>query len=373
MKFTVSREALLRPLQLVAGVVEKRSTMPVLSNVLIQVMGNQLVLTGTDTEVEMIGRVTLVEPADDGEVTVPAKKLLDLCKSLPDDAFITFTLVDERVLMKSGRSRYNLTSLSADGFPNVEEEQDDNGVLSFVIRQGDLKQVIDSTSFSMAQQDVRYYLNGMLFELEQNILRTVSTDGHRLAMGTVNAQINGIAEGEKKQIIVPRKGVMELVRLLNTPEDEIMVSLTSNHIRVVTSDFTFTSKLVDGKFPDYQRVIPQNGDKEMVADRQQLKATLSRAAILTNEKFRGIRATFKDGNLQILANNPDQEEAEENMSVDYNYAELEIGFNVNYLLDVLNNLNCEQISIVMNDSNSSSLVKDFDSDQAVYVVMPMRL
>ena len=367
MKFTVSREALLRPLQLVAGVVEKRTTMPVLSNVLIQIEGNQLTLTGTDMEVEMVGRVTLVEPAQEGTITVPAKKLLDLTKSLPDDAFITFHVEEDRVLMKSGRSRYNLTSLPGDDFPNVQHDQ---GELAFSILQGDLKRGIDATSFSMAHQDVRYYLNGMLFELEQNVLRTVSTDGHRLAMAAVPAKID-IAD--KKQVIVPRKGVMELVRLLNDPESEIQISLSTNHIRVVTTDFSFTSKLVDGKFPDYQRVLPRGGDKEMIADRQQLKATLSRAAILTNEKYRGIRLIFDNGNLQVLANNPEQEEAEENMMIDYQSERLEIGFNVNYVLDVLGNLNCEQVSLMMSDSNSSSLLKDFDSDDAMYVVMPMRL
>ena len=367
MHFTIQREALLKPLQLVAGVVERRQTLPVLSNVLLVVQGQQLSLTGTDLEVELVGRVQLEEPAEPGEITVPARKLMDICKSLPNDALIDIKVDEQKLLVKAGRSRFTLSTLPASDFPSVEESQ---GSLNFAVGQGKLRRLIERTSFAMAQQDVRYYLNGMLLEVSRNTLRAVSTDGHRLALCSMTAPIE---QDDRHQVIVPRKGILELARLLTDPEGMVSIVLGQHHIRATTGEFTFTSKLVDGKFPDYERVLPKGGDKVVVGDRQALREAFSRTAILSNEKYRGIRLQLAAGQLKIQANNPEQEEAEEEISVDYDGSSLEIGFNVSYLLDVLGVMTTEQVRLILSDSNSSALLQEAGNDDSSYVVMPMRL
>ncbi|WP_070884859.1 DNA polymerase III subunit beta [Pseudomonas sp. D1-3] len=367
MHFTIQREALLKPLQLVAGVVERRQTLPVLSNVLLVVEGQQLSLTGTDLEVELVGRVALEDAAEPGEITVPARKLMDICKSLPADALIDIRVDEQKLLVKAGRSRFTLSTLPANDFPTVEEGP---GSLTFSLVQSKLRRLIERTSFAMAQQDVRYYLNGMLLEVQTGILRAVATDGHRLAMCSMEATIQ---QDGKHQVIVPRKGILELARLLTEQDGEVSIVLGQHHIRATTGEFTFTSKLVDGKFPDYERVLPRGGDKLVVADRQGLREAFSRTAILSNEKYRGIRLQLAAGLLKIQANNPEQEEAEEEIAVDYNGSALEIGFNVSYLLDVLGVMTTEQVRLILSDSNSSALVQEADNDDSAYVVMPMRL
>jgi DNA polymerase-3 subunit beta len=367
MHFTIQREALLKPLQLVAGVVERRQTLPVLSNVLLVVEGQQLSLTGTDLEVELVGRVSLEEPAEPGEITVPARKLMDICKSLPNDALIDIRVDEQKLLVKAGRSRFSLSTLPANDFPTVEEGP---GSLTLSLSQSKLRRLIERTSFAMAQQDVRYYLNGMLLEVQTGILRAVATDGHRLAMCSMAAEIE---QTERHQVIVPRKGILELARLLTEQDANVSIILGQHHIRATTGEFTFTSKLVDGKFPDYERVLPRGGDKLVVADRQGLREAFSRTAILSNEKYRGIRLQLVAGLLKIQANNPEQEEAEEEIAVDYNGNQLEIGFNVSYLLDVLGVMTTDQVRLILSDSNSSALVQEADNDDSAYVVMPMRL
>lgn len=368
MHFTIQREALLKPLQLVAGVVERRQTLPVLSNVLLVVEGQQLSLTGTDLEVELVGRVTLEDAAEPGEITVPARKLMDICKSLPGDAVIDIRVDEQKLVVKAGRSRFTLSTLPANDFPTVEEGP---GSLTFNLVQSKLRRLIDRTSFAMAQQDVRYYLNGMLLEVGNGTLRAVATDGHRLAMCSLS---NGVPEAQDRhQVIVPRKGILELARLLTEQDGEVSIVLGQHHIRATTGEFTFTSKLVDGKFPDYERVLPKGGDKLVIGDRQILREAFSRTAILSNEKYRGIRLQLSNGLLKIQANNPEQEEAEEEVQVDYNGGSLEIGFNVSYLLDVLGVMGTEQVRMILSDSNSSALVQEADNDDSAYVVMPMRL
>lgn len=366
MKFVISREALLRPLQLVAGVVEKRQTLPVLSNVLLEVQGQQLSLTGTDLEVELVGRVTLDEVGQEGEITVPAKKLMDICRSLPDGSQIEVEQEDQRVNVRSGRSRFTLSSLPATEFPNVENIA---GEKTFALAQGALRRVIDRTSFAMAQQDVRYYLNGMLFEVGPNGLRTVATDGHRLA--TCNVEISG--PDTAQQIILPRKGVLELAKLLSDPEASVSLSLSTNHLRAHTEAFTFTSKLVDGKFPDYNRVIPKNGSNVLLADRTELRQVFNRTAILSNEKYRGVRLVLEQDLLKVFANNPEQEEAEESVAVEYRGDDLEMGFNVSYLQDVMGVLDTQLVKMTLSDPNSSALLEEPEGGDAMYVVMPMRL
>lgn len=366
MKFVISREALLRPLQLVAGVVEKRHTLAVLSNILLVAKDGHLSLTGTDLEVELIGRAILDEVIVEGEVTVPAKKLMDICRSLSDGAQIEIGLEDQHVVVRSGRSRFTLSTLPANEFPSIEKLENEQ---SFVIDQSLLRRAIDRVSFAMAQQDVRYYLNGMLFEVDNNSLRTVATDGHRLATCIVN--INGL--DTQQQLILPRKGVLELAKLLTNPEATVTVSLSGNHLRAQTDDYSFTSKLVDGKFPDYSRVIPRNGSNILQADRTELRQAFNRAAILSNEKYRGVRLLLENDSLKVFANNPEQEEAEEALAVNYQGDQLEMGFNVTYLQDVMTVLDTEQVKITLSDANSSALLEEPEGSDAQYVVMPMRL
>jgi len=341
--------------------------LPVLSNVLLVVQGQQLSLTGTDLEVELVGRVQLEEPAEPGEITVPARKLMDICKSLPNDVLIDIKVDEQKLLVKAGRSRFTLSTLPANDFPTVEEGP---GSLTCNLEQSKLRRLIERTSFAMAQQDVRYYLNGMLLEVSRNTLRAVSTDGHRLALCSMSAPIE---QDDRHQVIVPRKGILELARLLTDPEGMVSIVLGQHHIRATTGEFTFTSKLVDGKFPDYERVLPKGGDKLVVGDRQALREAFSRTAILSNEKYRGIRLQLAAGQLKIQANNPEQEEAEEEISVDYEGSSLEIGFNVSYLLDVLGVMTTEQVRLILSDSNSSALLQEAGNDDSSYVVMPMRL
>ncbi len=369
MHFSISREAILKPLQLVTGVVERRQTLPVLSNVLLSLgADSQLTITGTDLEVELSGTIAVSGPSRSGDITVPARKLVDICKSLAEDASLEFMVDDGKMVIKSGRSRFSLATLPATEFPVTEEEP---GTCELSLSQSALKSLLEGTSFAMAQQDVRYYLNGMLFEVTAQHLRVVATDGHRLAMQTMPAHAN---VDSPLQVILPRKGVIELARLLTGDEESVAVVFGRNHVKARTMDYTFTSKLVDGKFPDYNRVLPKGGDKHVLGDRQELKLAFARASILSNEKYRGVRLLLSDGEIRILANNPDQEEAEESVSVDYVGEPLEIGFNVSYLVDVLGVLSSEKVKISMHDSNSSALLEAAGGEaDALYVVMPMRL
>lgn len=367
MQFEISREALIKPLQLVTGVVERRQTLPVLSNVLLVLDKNVLSLTGTDLEVELVGRVEVSGATKPGEITVPARKLMDICKALPDDASLKFDIDDSKAVIRNGRSRFSLATLPANDFPSVE---DSPGNLELTLPQRTLKTMLDSTSFAMAQQDVRYYLNGLLLEVSADYLRVVATDGHRLALHTEKL---ATAAKAKTQVIIPRKGILELSRLLTDGDEEVSLLIGANNIRAKTRNFTFTSKLVDGKFPDYDRVLPKGGDKILVADRQDLRQALTRTAILSNEKFRGIRLLLSKDELKIVANNPEQEEAEEIVSVEYQYSPLEIGFNVSYLVDVLSVLSSSSVQLVLSDSNSSVLIQATQDSPSIYVVMPMRL
>lgn len=369
MKFSVSRDTLLKSLNLVAGVVERRQTLPVLANVLMVLEGDRLSLTGTDLEVELVGRVQLSGAGEAGEITVPARKLTDICKSLPEESTIDFTVAEGKATVVSGRSRFTLSTLPAREFPNVE---DSIGTHQLTLKQGQLKRLIDRTGFAMAQQDVRYYLNGMLWELEEDKLRVVATDGHRLAMCTLLEKVAVKGDGHT-QVIIPRKGVLELGRLLMEEQEEVSIVIGTNHIRAVTEGFTFTSKLVDGKFPDYQRVLPRSADKIVLGSRLDLRQAFTRTAILSNEKYRGVRLKLAENTLDILANNPEQEEAEETVPVEYAGEPLEIGFNVSYLLDVLGVLSGEKVKLSLADPNSSALLEESEEGDSLYVVMPMRL
>lgn len=367
MKFTISRENFLQPLQLVSGAVERRHTLPILSNVLIKVSDNSLWLTGTDLEVELISNVTLTGDHEEGEITVPAKKLFDICRGLSDESEIQFSVDGNKAVIRSGRSRFTLSTLSANDYPNLEDWE---GEVEFEISKANLKHLIDSVSFSMAQQDVRYYLNGMSLETEEHIIRTVATDGHRLALCRMSYDEASLPT---RQVIIPRKGVLEISRLIEADDKLLKVQIGANHIRIFSNDFIFTSKLVDGRFPDYRRVLPKDGDKIIEASKDVLKNAFARASILSNEKFRGVRLNLSSGELKITANNPEQEEAEEIVDITYEGDDLEIGFNVAYLIDVFNTLNTENVKLSLSDANSSALIEDANDDSALYVIMPMRL
>ena len=366
MKTIIKREEMLGPLQQVIGAVERRQTLPILGNVLLKSNAGTLTLTATDLEIEMVSRVDS-STSEDFQTTLPARKLLDICKALPDGSDIEFSIEENRAVLTSARSRFTLATLPATDFPGLDEIEEQQ---SFSIPQSKLKELFDNTAFAMAQQDVRYYLNGILVEISPDLIRLVATDGHRLALSNYPSEISVSSE---KQIIIPRKGVLELSRLLDNSESPAKIVLSQNHIRVETARLVFTSKLIDGKFPDYKRVIPVDGNKILEVNRESLKNSLSRIAILSNEKYRGIRLTLASGNLSIQANNPDQEEAEEEISVVYDDSEMEIGFNVTYIIDVLNVLDSENVYIKLKDANSSCIISDSEDSESLYVVMPMRL
>ncbi len=366
MKTIINREDILTPLQNVIGAVERRQTLPILGNVLLKSINAELTITTTDLEIEMISQLEASSP-DDFQTTIPARKLLDICKALPEQAKIEFNIEDNRVTLTSGRSRFALSSLPASDFPGLDEIDEQQ---SFELPQNRLKSLFDSTAFAMAQQDVRYYLNGILVDISTNLVKLVATDGHRLALSEYKTDINLT---NSKQIIIPRKGVLELSRLLDNSDSPAKITLSQNHIRVQAGRLVFTSKLIDGKFPDYNRVIPIDGNRVMEVNRELLKHSMNRIAILSNEKYRGIRLTLSAGNLSIQANNPDQEEAEEEISVSYDDADMEIGFNVTYLIDVLNVLDSENVFVRFKDANSSCIISDSEDSNSLYVVMPMRL
>ncbi len=369
MKLTIERETLLKPLQLIAGIVEKKQTLAVLANALFVVKDQTLTITATDLEVELIARIALSAPATPGKITIPARKLIDICRNLPDAEAITITINNNKVNVSAARSRFSLATLPADEFPNVEISQN---TAEFLIPECDFRFLLDRTHFCMAQQDVRYYLNGLLLEINNGYLNSVATNGHRLAWTSLAQQA---ANDELLRVIIPRKGVLELLKLLGQSDDKVTVSLGQNHICVESADYKLISKLIDGQFPDYDRVIPKNGDKVITLNRDSLKQMLSRVAILANEKYRGVRVQLRENLLILSANNPEQEEAEEECKLEYIGEELDIGFNVSYLLDVLSSVPTGDVKLTFSDPTSSVLLESAveEDHSCKYVVMPMRL
>ena len=365
MKLSAARDVLLKPLQAVIGVVERRQTMPILSNVLLVAKDGELAVTATDLEVELVAQAE-VAVADGGEITVSGRKLLDICRALPEGSDIDMSVSGEKLVVRSGRSKFSLATLPAAEFPSVE---DIKAGQTIEVDQETLGRLIEKTHFSMAQQDVRYYLNGMLLETGGKFLRAVATDGHRLAM--CEAELDG-ASLDEQQVIVPRKGVLELQRLMSG-EGSLNIELGPNHVRIQLEGIRFTSKLIDGRFPEYDRVIPKESSNELSADRESFKAALQRTAILSNEKYRGIRLIIRDSGVVMQAHNPEQEEAEEELEVQYSGEDIEIGFNVNYLLDALGAVSGDEVTLSVLDGNSSCLIRQPGRDDCKFVVMPMRL
>ena len=366
MNLSFSREQILIPLQHVIGAVEKRQTVPILANVLFREEQGALQIVATDLEIELKVQ-TDIPCSEPIHTTVPARKLLDISKNLPDEATIKASIKEDRVTLTSGRSRFVLASLPGSDFPALEKITAET---SFEVPQKDLRSLIERTAFAMAQQDVRYYLNGLLLESKGQLLRTVATDGHRLALADAEMS-DALPEG--KQIIVPRKGILELQRLLEDSESPATVKISSNHISVELPNLQFTSKLIDGRFPDYERVMATGGDKLILADRQILRQSLTRTSVLSNEKYRGVQFTAESGTLRVQTQNPDKEEAEDEVEIEYTGESLTVAFNVNYLLDALNALTSEKVQLILKDEVSSCVLQDQNSELCKYVIMPMRL
>lgn len=368
MKLTISKESLLEQLTYVVGAVEKKHTSKILENILIQVSENNLKLVGTDLEIEMSAKLN-VQAEESGQITAPARKLFDICKALPPDCFVLLEMKDDRLHITGLRSRFELTTLPADDYPLLDDIPIQNEIN---IPEKDFKLLMEKVSFSMANQDVRYYLNGLLLELMGNKIVAVSTDGHRLAISELS--ISGKTKEEVIKIIVPRKGILELTKLLDsTSSVDVDVQISGNHIRVNKDNIRFTSKLIDGKYPDYQAAIPANNNYKIELERDKFRDTLSRVAILSNEKFRGIRLRLNNNVMSLHSNNPENESAEEEIDINYSGDTFEIGFNVTYLLEAVNHLEGKIVTLELSSPDTSALLHSSDDTQTRYVVMPIRL
>lgn len=368
MFFETSRSALLTPLKMIAGVVERKQTLPILANALVKVEDRSLSLIATDSEIEVSYQMS-VEAGSDGSTTLPALKLFDICRSLSDDAPVQVNLEEgeSKAQVKSGRSRFSLVTLPAEDFPSSEELQTD---LSFSLPQGTLKRLFAKTQYAMAQQDVRYYLNGLLMDLSiPGQLNVVATDGHRLALVSESFEV----EGGGQQVIIPRKTVLELGRLLEDSDEPVEIALGGSHICFKLPQLTMRSKLIDGRFPDYFGVIPARTENELSVDCIQLKQALGRTVILSDERYKGVRLSLSTGHLLISVHNTEQEEAEEDLDADYRGDSLEIGFNAQYLSDALGAVDTPQVELYFNDPNSSCLLRPKGDESVKYVIMPMRL
>jgi DNA polymerase-3 subunit beta len=363
---TAERDALLKPIQTVSGIVERRHTLPILSNLLIKKTGGELSFLATDIEVQISTRAEC-EAGQDVATTVAARKLLDILRALPASSTIALELNNKKLNIKAGKSRFALQTLAAEDFPTVAQATDFKA--GFSLPQKQLKSLIALVQYAMAQQDIRYYLNGLLLIADKTQVRVVATDGHRLAYAALPVE----AASEKTEVIIPRKTVIELERLLEDSEDPIRIDIAPTQVRFQFGNVELVSKLVEGKFPDYQRVIPQGYKNHFNISREELIGCLSRAAILTNEKFKGVRCVVGDGSLKISCTNTDQEEAQEEAEIDYKGDAIDIGFNVTYLLDVLNHIKAETVTVSLGDANSSALITSGDNTEFKYVVMPMRI
>ena len=366
MEFSVKRDVFLGGVQKTLGIVDRRTSMPVLNNVLIRAEADRIRIVATDREIGLIADYE-AQVVKDGEITLPARKLHDILRALPEDGTVVLSVDGDKATVRCGRSRFTLATLPAGDFPTLEDLPFTGDIR---VPQGALRSLIERTHFAMAQQDVRYYLNGLLLEVGPGVLRLVATDGHRLAFQELQTGVDAV---EARQVIVPRKGVLELLRLLADSDAEAVLKLGANHIRVAIGDIRFTSKLIDGKFPDYQRVIPREGSRVVIADRVALRNALTRTSLVLTDKTQGIRLQLDDWILRTQAQNPDQEEAEEEVEINYNGGPLEIGFNGGYLLDALGALGGELAKLSFSDASSSCLIEEADGGGGKHVIMPMRL
>ncbi|MES2934812.1 MAG: DNA polymerase III subunit beta [Pseudomonadota bacterium] len=361
------RDTLLRPLQIVSGIVERRHTLPILANILIRKDGEKVSFLSTDIEVQITTHAQIGAGSDVVATTVAARKLLDILRALPDSGDVSMTLLNKRLTVQTGKSRFALQTLAAEEFPTVAQAEHYHTKVT--LPQKMLKHLFNMVHFSMAQQDIRYYLNGLLLVVDGKNVIAVATDGHRLAF----CQVETEQEFARQEVIIPRKTILELQRLLDENDDPVDLEIAANQVKLTFADIELISKLVEGKFPDYNRVVPKGYKNNFTIGRDELLRSLQRAAIMTSDKFKGVRVIVTPGSMKISSTNADQEEAVEELEIDYGGDSVDIGFNVTYLLDVLNNLKCDQINIALGDSNSSALISIPDNTDFKYVVMPMRI
>ena len=362
-----SKDALLRPLQIVSGIVERRHTLPILANILIRKDGEKISFLSTDIEVQITTHANVGSGADVAATTVAARKLLDILRALPDASEVALSLTNKRMTVQAGKSRFALQTLSAEEFPTVTQADHFNA--SLTLPQKTLKHLFNMVHFSMAQQDIRYYLNGLLLVVDGKHVIAVATDGHRLAF----CQVETTQEFMRQEVIIPRKTIIELQRLLEENDEPVKIDIANNQVKLTFGDVELISKLVEGKFPDYTRVVPKGYKNNFTLGRDQLLRSLQRAAIMTSDKFKGVRCIVEPGSMKVSSTNADQEESVEEIEIDYGGDSVDIGFNVTYLLDVLNNLKCDNINIALGDANSSALLTIPENPDFKYVVMPMRI
>jgi DNA polymerase-3 subunit beta len=360
-----TRDALLKPLQVVSGIVERRQTLPILANILVRKDGERVSFTATDLEIQIQTSADIGAGKDAAATTVAARKLVDILRALPESD-VALSLSNKKLAIASGKSRFNLQTLAAEEFPTVAQAE---FTADFTLPASTFKYLLSMVHFAMAQQDIRYYLNGMLLVVDGTTVRAVATDGHRLAL----CEVTKDGASSKIEAIIPRKTVLELSRLLPDTDDPVRVQMAANQVKFSFGDIELVSKLVEGKFPDYQRVLPAANTKVFAIGREDLMHALQRAAILTTDKFKGVRMVLATGSLKITSTNADQEDAQDELEIDYTGDGLDIGFNVNYLLDVLANLKNEQIRFSLGDALGSALITMPDSEKFKYVVMPMRI
>lgn len=367
MLININRDDLLKPLQAIAGVVERRHTLPILSNVLIESTGSTVTFTATDLEIQITVSMANSAPLNPFTITTSARKLLDICRALPDGSQLALDLTAARLKIKAGGSQFNLQTLPADDFPKLKSATEAPAIIT--VPQDSFKKLIHRVHYAMAQQDIRYYLNGLLLLIEPTNIKMVTTDGHRLALAAL--ELN--TPHAQQEVILPRKTITELVKLLEDDPAPLSIEIRPTQAKFVFANTTFETKVIDGKFPDYQKVVPQGYTKKITIDRLTLLRALQRAAILSNDKFRGVRLMITENNLSVVCSNNEHEEAQEDLAVSYTGEPLDIGFNVNYLMDVLNNLASEDIDFAFGDANSSCVVTALDEPNFKYVVMPLRI
>ena len=365
-----TRDELLKPLQVVSGIVERRHTLAILANLLFRKSGSSVSFVSTDIEIQITTKADFGVGADDVTTTVGARKILDILRALPDGP-VSLNLKDNRLVVQSGKSRFSLQTLAASEFPIMQTNAE--SLAGWKMTQKAFRQLVSQVYFAMAQQDIRYYLNGMLLVLEGRELIAVATDGHRLAFSQITLDQAPSGSGQKQEIIIPRKTILECQHLLEDSDEPLEISLSANQIKLSFGDIELISKLVEGKFPDYQRVIPKGHKNTLVVSRETLQSALQRAAILTTEKFKGVRFSLSNNKITIQSTNAEQEEAQEEIETKYEGEAVEIGFNVSYLLDVLANIKTAEIQISLGDANSSAVITLPGSDSFKYVVMPMRI
>ena len=366
MNIKIDRELLLKPLGNVSGIVEKRHALPILSNLLLESNQGKLKFTATDLEMQISTHIK-TELSDDFQITVSAKKLFDITRALPEQSKIDIQIEENKVMVKAKKSRFNLQTLPFQDYPVMKKDEKDSVELQ--IPQKDFKALLKQVDFSMAQQDIRYYLNGLLLEVKENNINIVGTDGHRLSFTSLELK----APSQSAQVIVPRKTIVELVKLLKDTDEPLEISFSSNQVHFKFNDIDMITKIIDGKFPDYSRVIPEGHTNAFNIKRALLLDSMLRASILSNDKYRGIRMVVEKNNLKLVSNNSEQEQAEEELEIDYKGEKIDIGFNVTYLIDVLTNIQSDQLTIAFKDSASSCLVTIPDDKKYKYVVMPMRI